>query len=83
VEERRAVYLAVMMNETQFNALNDWEDRYYGDRLTAAVIDNPQLLCERWELLDVLSLFLNHGSDYPVQRAGGGNGYFSCSVLDG
>ena len=35
-EERRAVNPAVMMNDTLFNALNDWVDRYYRDRLTAA-----------------------------------------------
>lgn len=31
-EERRAVNSAVMMNDTLFNAFNDWVDRYYRDR---------------------------------------------------
>ena len=32
---------AVMMNDTLFNALNDWVDRYYRDRLTAADLADP------------------------------------------
>ncbi|EHX1679957.1 N-succinylarginine dihydrolase, partial [Shigella flexneri] len=54
-EERRAVNPAVMMNDTLFNALNDWVDRYYRDRLTAADLADPQLLREGREALDVLS----------------------------
>ncbi|XPE23625.1 N-succinylarginine dihydrolase [Shigella sonnei] len=49
---RRAVNPAVMMNDTLFNALNDWVDRYYRDRLTAADLANPQLLREGREALD-------------------------------
>ena len=73
-EERRAVNPAVMMNDTLFNALNDWVDRYYRDRLTAADLVDPQLLREGREALDVLSQLLNLGSVYPFQREGGGNG---------
>ena len=73
-EERRAVNPAVMMNDTLFNALNDWVDRYYRDRLTAADLADPQLLREGREALDVLSQLLNLGSVYPFQREGGGNG---------
>ncbi|EPZ3163782.1 succinylglutamate-semialdehyde dehydrogenase [Escherichia coli] len=73
-EERRAVNPAVMMNDTLFNALNDWVDRYYRDRLTAADLADPQLLRGGREALDVLSQLLNLGSVYPFQREGGGNG---------
>lgn len=73
-EERRAVNPAVMMNDTLFNVLNDWVDRYYRDRLTAADLADPQLLREGREALDVLSQLLNLGSVYPFQREGGGNG---------
>lgn len=70
-EERRAVNPAVMMNDTLFNALNDWVDRYYRDRLTAADLVGPQLLRGGREALDVLSQLLNLGSVYPFQREGG------------
>lgn len=73
-EERQAVNPAVMMNETQFNALNDWVDRYYRDRLTAADLADPQLLREGREALDALTRLLNLGSVYPFQREGSGNG---------
>lgn len=70
-EERRAVNPAVMMNDTLFNALNDWVDRYYRDRLNDADLADPQLLREGREALDVLSQLLNLGSVYPFQREGG------------
>ncbi len=73
-EERRAVNPAVMMNDTLFNALNDWVDRYYRDRLTAADLADPQLLREGREALDTLTQLLDLGSVYPFQREGGGNG---------
>lgn len=67
-EERRAVNPAVMMNDTLFNALNDWVDRYYRDRLTAADLADPQLLREGREALDTLTQLLDLGSVYPFQR---------------
>lgn len=70
-EERRAVNPAVMMNDTLFNALNDWVDRYYRDRLTAADLADPQLLREGREALDTLTQLLDLGSVYPFQREGG------------
>ena len=73
-EERQAVNPAVMMNDTLFNTLNDWVDRYYRDRLTAADLADPQLLREGREALDALTQLLNLGSVYPFQREGGGNG---------
>lgn len=82
-EERRAVNPAVMMNDTLFNALNDWVDRYYRDRLTAADLADPQLLREGREALDVLSQLLNLGSVYPFQREGGAMDNFLALTLTG
>ena len=82
-EERRAVNPAVMMNDTLFNALNDWVDRYYRDRLTAADLADPQLLREGREALDTLTQLLDLGSVYPFQREGGAMDNFSCSNLNG
>lgn len=73
-EERLAVNPAVMMNGVLFNALNNWVDRYYRDRLTAADLADPQLLREGREALDSLTQLLQLGSVYPFQRSGGGHG---------
>ncbi len=67
-EEQRAVNPAVMMNETLFNTLNDWVDRYYRDRLTQADLVDPQLLREGREALDALTRILQLGSVYPFQQ---------------
>ena len=66
--ERQAVNPAVMMNDTLFNQLNGWVDRYYRDRLTQADLADPQLLREGREALDQLSQLLNLGSVYAFQR---------------
>ena len=66
--ERQAVNPAVMMNDTLFNQLNAWVDRYYRDRLTQADLADPQLLREGREALDQLSQLLDLGSVYPFQR---------------
>lgn len=67
-DEIRAVNPAVLMNDTLFNTLNDWVDRYYRDRLTQADLVDPQLLREGREALDVLTKILHLGSVYPFQR---------------
>ncbi len=56
-----------MMNETLFNTLNDWADRYYRDRLTQADLVDPQLLREGREALDALTSILQAGLVYPFQ----------------
>ena len=73
-DERQAVNPAVMMNDTLFTALNDWVDRYYRDRLTAADLADPQLLREGREALDTLTQLLHLGSVYPFQQSGGCHG---------
>lgn len=67
-EEQRAVNPAVMMNDTLFNTLNDWVDRYYRDRLTQADLVDPQLIREGREALDALTRILQLGSVYPFQQ---------------
>lgn len=66
--ELQAVEPAVMMNESLFTTLNDWVDRYYRDRLTAADLADPQLLQEGREALDRLTQILQLGSVYDFQR---------------
>jgi hypothetical protein len=56
------------MNDMLFNTLNNWVDRYYRDRLTAADLADPQLLREGREALDTLTQLLNLGSVYPFQQ---------------
>ncbi|HCD1258543.1 TPA: N-succinylarginine dihydrolase, partial [Citrobacter amalonaticus] len=73
-EECQAVNPAVMMNDVLFTLLNDWVDRYYRDRLTAADLADPQLLREGREALDTLTQLLQLGFVYPFQQSGGGHG---------
>lgn len=73
-EQQLAVNPAVMMNDTLFDTLNDWVDRYYRDRLTAADLADPQLLREGREALDTLTQLLQLGSVYPFQQTGGEHG---------
>ena len=73
-EEYQAVNPAVIMNDVLFTTLNDWVDRYYRDRLTAADLADPQLLREGREALDSLTQLLQLGSVYPFQQSGGGHG---------
>ncbi|MEB8217664.1 N-succinylarginine dihydrolase [Citrobacter braakii] len=67
-QELQAVNPAVIMNDNLFNTLNNWVDRYYRDRLTAADLADPQLLREGREALDTLTQLLNLGSVYPFQQ---------------
>lgn len=67
-QEQQAVNPAVLMNDALFNTLNNWVDRYYRDRLTAADLADPQLLREGREALDTLTQLLNLGSVYPFQQ---------------
>ena len=78
-EERRAVNPAVMMNDTLFNALNDWVDRYYRDRLTAADLADPQLLREGREALDALSSIT--GSRFGLSVPARGRGQWIIFLL--
>ena len=67
-DEQRAVNPAVMMNDTLFNTLNNWVDRYYRDRLSPTDLIDPQLLREGREALDELTRILQLGPVYPFQQ---------------
>lgn len=66
--ERQALNPAVLMNDTLFATLNQWVDRHYRDRLSAADLADPQLLREGREALDELTRLLDLGSVYAFQR---------------
>ncbi|AML58093.1 Succinylarginine dihydrolase [Serratia rubidaea] len=66
--ELHAVNPRVMMNDQLFATLNNWVDRYYRDRLTAADLADPQLLREGREALDALTAIMGLGSIYPFQQ---------------
>ncbi|WP_170982502.1 N-succinylarginine dihydrolase, partial [Escherichia coli] len=82
-EERRAVNPAVMMNDTRFNALNDWVERYYRDRLTAAELAGPQRLSEVGEAGGTPTQVWGQGSVLAIECAGRGRGGSSCGGLNG
>jgi hypothetical protein len=71
------------MNDVLFNTLNNWVDRYYRDRLTAADLADPQLLREGREALDTLTQLLNLGSVYPFQQEGCAMDNFLALTLAG
>ncbi|MCS2172649.1 N-succinylarginine dihydrolase [Scandinavium sp. TWS1a] len=66
--ELQAVNPSVLMNDSLFDTLNTWVDRYYRDRLTQADLADPQLLREGREALDQLTQILDLGSVYPFQQ---------------
>ncbi|MRS13427.1 N-succinylarginine dihydrolase [Enterobacteriaceae bacterium RIT691] len=67
-DELKAVNPSVLMNDSLFDTLNNWVDRYYRDRLTQADLADPLLLREGREALDRLTQILNLGAVYPFQR---------------
>lgn len=83
LQEQQAVNPAVIMNDMLFNTLNNWVDRYYRDRLTAADLADPQLLREGREALDTLTQLLNLGSVYPFQLEGCAMDNFLAITLAG
>ncbi|MGL4723506.1 MAG: N-succinylarginine dihydrolase [Scandinavium sp.] len=66
--ELKAVNPAVLMNDSLFDTLNTWVDKYYRDRLIQADLADPQLLREGREALDTLTQILGLGSVYPFQQ---------------
>lgn len=64
----QAVNPQVMLNDTLFQQLNQWVERYYRDRLVAADLVDPQLLYEGRCALDELTQLLALGSVYDFQR---------------
>jgi len=66
-EEQAAVNSHVMMSDELFATLNQWVDKHYRDRLTAADLSDIKLLRESETALDELTKILNLGSVYPFQ----------------
>lgn len=66
--ELRAVNPNVMMNDALFARLNQWVDKHYRDRLSAADLADPQLIIESRTALDELTQIMQLGSVYQFQR---------------
>ncbi|MBT1443103.1 N-succinylarginine dihydrolase [Shewanella sp. JM162201] len=66
--ELAAVNPHVMMNDALFARLNQWVDKHYRDRLSAADLADPQLLIESRTALDELTQIMQLGSVYQFQR---------------
>ncbi|MGD0389201.1 MAG: N-succinylarginine dihydrolase [Tepidisphaeraceae bacterium] len=65
--ERSLVNPAVFLTEGLYESLNQWINRHYRDRLTAADLADPQLLDQSRRALDELTRVLKLGSIYPFQ----------------
>ncbi|MFC4158031.1 N-succinylarginine dihydrolase [Chitinimonas lacunae] len=65
--ELAAVNPRVLMSDELFATLNDWVDRHYRDRLSAADLADPLLVEECRVALDELTRILGLGSVYPFQ----------------
>lgn len=66
--ELNAVNPNVMMNDALFARLNQWVDKHYRDRLSAADLADPQLIIESRTALDELTQIMQLGSVYQFQR---------------
>ncbi len=66
--ELKAVNPNVMMNDALFARLNQWVDKHYRDRLSAADLADPQLIIESRTALDELTQIMQLGSVYQFQR---------------
>ena len=66
--ERDAVKTNVFFSETLDNALVQWIERHYRDRLLPDDLRDPTLLIETREALDELSVLLGLGSIYEFQK---------------
>jgi succinylarginine dihydrolase len=66
--EYAAVNQNTLINDTQFERLNNWVDKHYRDTLQVNDLSDPQLLIESRTALDELTQLLNLGSVYPFQQ---------------
>ncbi|AWL11773.1 N-succinylarginine dihydrolase [Saliniradius amylolyticus] len=67
-QEVAAVNQNTLINDAQFNRLNQWVDKHYRDELSFDDLRDPQLLIESRDALDELTQILKLGSVYPFQR---------------
>ncbi len=68
--ERQAVNPACWLTNDSYEALVEWVNKHYRDRLTEADLADPQLLQESRTALDELTQLLKLGSVYPFQKLG-------------
>lgn len=66
--ELAAVNQSTMMNDAQFERLNNWVDKHYRDRLSVDDLRDVALLNESRTALDELTQLLKLGSVYPFQK---------------
>jgi len=66
-QELEAMAPGVLLTDKLFQTLEQWIERHYRDRLTAADLADPQLLQENRQALDELTRILGLGSLYPFQ----------------
>lgn len=67
-QELAAVNNQTLINDTQFERLNNWVDKHYRDVLLVDDLRDPQLLTESRTALDELTQLLKIGSVYPFQQ---------------
>jgi succinylarginine dihydrolase len=67
--EKAACNPHTLMSDALYQALTQWVERNYRDKLTEAELSDPALLLESREALDELTQILHLGSVYPFQRA--------------
>ena len=66
--EHAAVNQHTLINDAQFERLNNWVDKHYRDILDVNDLSDPQLLIESRTALDELTQLLCLGSVYPFQQ---------------
>jgi succinylarginine dihydrolase len=67
-EELQGVNQNTLLNDGQFERLNNWVDKHYRDRLHVDDLRDPLLLVESRTALDELTQLLKLGSIYPFQQ---------------
>lgn len=66
--EQQAINPSTLMNDSLFERLNTWVDKYYRDELHEKDLADPQLLIESRNALDELTQIMKLGSVYEFQR---------------
>ncbi|WP_026375036.1 N-succinylarginine dihydrolase [Aestuariibacter salexigens] len=67
-QEVDAVNPNTLINDAQFERLNQWVDKHYRDQLNVDDLRDPQLVMESRTALDELTQILKLGSVYPFQQ---------------
>ena len=67
-QEIDGVNQATLINDSQFERLNNWVDKHYRDTLSINDLRDPKLLVESRSALDELTQLLKLGSVYPFQQ---------------